>query len=111
MGTYARGGGRAGGVVRCRGAADAWGTRSVDDEAKAIDAARKTAGSRGRSGARYDDAGTASLRSIEQVFSHPACLRSGQDPEALQQHDALVADDIIAIDGSVSAATSKTVKS
>lgn len=69
------------------------------------------AGSRDSSGARNAEAGEASLRPIEQLFSHPACLRSGQAPDALQQHDVRAVGDIIAIDGSIIAAISNTVKS
>jgi len=51
-----------------------------------------------------------SLRSIEQLFSHPACFRSGHEPDALQQHAARAADDISASDGNVIAAMIKAVR-
>jgi len=82
-----------------------------DDVAEKLDSeARNTAGSRVSSGARNDDAGAASPRSIEQVFPQPACLRSGQEPEALQQQDARAVDEIRASAGSVIAAIRKAVK-
>jgi len=68
---------------------------------------RKIAGSRVRSGARNDDAGAASLPRIEQLFSQPACLRSGQVPDALQQHDVRAVAEISAIAGSINAAIRK----
>jgi len=107
---YARGGGRIGGVARCRGAAATSATKSVDDVAINDAAVENTAGSRTRSGTRNDDAGAASLRSIEQLFSHPACFRSGHEPDALQQHAALAADDISASDGNVIAAMINAVR-
>jgi hypothetical protein len=48
------------------------------------------------------------LRSIEQLLSQ-ACLRSGHEPDSLQQHAAR-ADDISAIPGSVIAAIRKAVR-
>jgi len=106
----ARGGGRIGGVARCRGAAATFATRSVEDVAINDAAVENTAGSRTRSGTRKADAGAASLRSIEQLFSHPACFRSGHEPEALQQHAARATDDISASDGNVIAAMIKAVR-
>ena len=70
-----------------------------------------TARSRPRSSARNDDAGAESLRSIEQLFSQPACLRSGQEPDALQQQAARPSDDISASDGNVIAAMINAVRS
>jgi hypothetical protein len=51
-----------------------------------------------------------SLRDIEQLFSQPSCLRSGHEPDALQQHAARAADDISASDGSVIAAIRNAVR-
>jgi hypothetical protein len=61
-----------------------------------------TAGSRTKFGAR--DAGAASRPLIEQLFSQPMCLRSGQAPDALQQHELRAVAEISAIAGSVRAA-------
>jgi hypothetical protein len=93
-------------VVRERGDGDATETRSVENVAKAIDEVANTAGSRDN-----DGAGAASELSIEQLFSQPACLRSGHIPEALQQHDARVEEAIMAIDGSMSAARTNAARS
>jgi hypothetical protein len=73
-------------------------------------AVRNTARSRASSGTRNDDAGDASLRSIEQLFSQPACLRSGHEPDAWQQHAARAGADISAIDGNVIAAMINAVR-
>jgi hypothetical protein len=84
--------------------------KAVDVAGKLNEAARKTAGSRASSGARNDDAGAASLLVIEQLFAHSACLRIGQAPEDLQQHDVRAAAEISAIDGSVIAAMRNAAK-
>jgi len=84
--------------------------RSVDDAAIKDAVTRNTARSRPRSSARNEDAGAASLRSIEQLFSHPACLRSGHEPDALQQHAARASADISASDGKVIAAMINAVR-
>jgi hypothetical protein len=100
-GTYARGGGREGGVARWRGDGDATDTRSVEKMVNAVKEVANTAGSRETS--RNDDAGAPSDRSIEQLFSQPPCLRSGHVPDDLQQHDARVDGAMIASDGNVRA--------
>ena len=107
---YGRGGGRVGGIARCRVIAERSATKSVDDAANKGEVARNTARSRPRSSARNDDAGAASLRSIEQLYPQPACLRSGHEPDAWQQHVARVSDDISASDGNVIAAMINAVR-
>jgi hypothetical protein len=106
----ARGGGRIGGIARRRGATEKSATRSVDKVAISDAEGRNTAGSRARSGARNDDEGAASLRSIEQLFSQPACLRNGHEPDDWQQHAARASADISASDGNVIAAMINAVR-
>jgi hypothetical protein len=84
-------------------------TRSIDVVFIAAEANANTARSCTNTGAC--DAGAASLRSIEQLFSQPVCLRSGQEPEVAQQQAAHAEVDISASDGSVIAARSNAVKS
>jgi hypothetical protein len=92
-------------MARCRGVAENIATRSVDNGANKRAAVTNTEGSGTR-----NDAGAASLLDIEQFFSQPACLRSGHELDALQQHAARAADDIIASDGNVIAAIRNAVR-
>jgi hypothetical protein len=106
---YARGGWRIGAIARRKGVAENIATTSVEEGANERAAVKNTAGSRTRSGT-VNDAGAASLLEIEQFFSQPACLRNGHEPDALQQHAAPAADDIIASDGNVIAAIRNAVR-
>lgn len=93
-------------MARVSGEGEVRRTRSVKNAAKAVDNDVTTAGSRDS-----DGDGIAPEPLIEQLFSQPACLRSGHIPEALQQHEARAGEVNIAIDGSISAARTNAVRS